>query len=122
MSEPPSTNFKQISKVGISLGSGLVLGILVVVGVQHFDPLANRTNYDFAQSDIQQDLSINGEYDSSETAVIVKKFEDVFKHRSTAEQYKALYNTLSRSTEQELKEWWIQSKKIERTSHREIAQ
>ena len=122
MSEQPSSNFKQISKVGISLGSGLVLGILVVVGVQHFDPLANRTNYDFAQSDIQQDLSINGEYDSSETAVIVKKFEDVFKHRSTAEQYKALYNTLSRSTKQELKEWWIQSKKIERTSHREIAQ
>lgn len=122
MSEPPSSNFKKISRVGISLGSGLVLGILAVVSYQYFESLSNRADHDFAQNDIQQDLSLNGDYDSSETPVVVKKFEEIFNQRSTSEQYKTLYNILSRTTEHELKEWWIQSKKIERTSQREIAQ
>lgn len=117
-----STNFKRISLVGISLGSGLVLGILAAVSFQNFEPLNSRAHHDFAQSDIHQDSIKDGDYDSSETPVVVEIFEEIFKQRSTAEQYKALYNTFSRTNEQELKEWWIQSKKIEHTSHREIAQ
>lgn len=98
------------------------MGILAVVSFQNFEPLNDRVDRDFAPSDIHQDSIKNGDYDSSETPVVVGIFEEIFKQRSTAEQYKALYNTLSRTNEQELKEWWIQSKKIERTSHREIAQ
>ncbi|MXZ44299.1 MAG: hypothetical protein F4Z01_04880 [Gammaproteobacteria bacterium] len=122
MSAQPSTKFKQISLVGISLGSGLVLGMLAVVAIQNFNPPNNRTDYDFIQSDLQQDSIKNGDYDSSDNPVVVEKFEGIFKQRSTAEQYKVLYNTLSQSNEQELKEWWKQSKNVERASHRNIAQ
>ncbi|MYD46416.1 MAG: hypothetical protein F4W92_08700 [Gammaproteobacteria bacterium] len=122
MSTQPSTKFKQISLVGISLGSGLVLGMLVVVAIQNFNPLNSRADYDFAQSDLQQDSIKNGDYNSSESPVVVEKFEGIFNQHSTAEQYKVLYNTLSQSNEQELKEWWKQSKNIERASHRNIAQ
>lgn len=121
-SEQPSTKFKRISLVGISLGSGLALGMLAVVAIQNFNPLNNRADYDFAQSDLQQDSIKNGDFDSSESPVVVEKFERIFKQRSTAEQYKVLYNTLSQSNEQELKEWWKQSKNIVRASHRNIAQ
>ena len=120
--EQPSTNFKRISLVGISLGSGLVLGMLAVVSIQNFEPLNNRSDHDVAQNDIYQDSIKDGKHDSSKTPVVVGIFEESFKQHSTAEQYKALYNTLSQSTEQELKERWIQSKKIEHSSHREIAQ
>ncbi|MCY3540440.1 MAG: hypothetical protein OXH31_00815 [Gammaproteobacteria bacterium] len=84
----------------------------------------------------QKELSIQetapGEDEQTETQsardlastrkVDVGKFEKIFKHPSPAEHYKALYNTFSENTEQELKEWWIQSQNIERTSHREIVQ
>lgn len=56
------------------------------------------------------------------STVRVGKFEEIFKHPLPAEQFEILYNTLSQNTEKELKKWWIQSQKIERTSHRTIAQ
>ena len=98
------------------------MGILTVVAIQNFDLLNNRADHDFAQSDLQQDSIKDGDYDSTENPVVVENFEGIFKQLSTAEQYKVLYNTLSQSNEQELKEWWKQSKDIERASHRNIAQ
>ena len=62
------------------------------------------------------------ESDSFEKIVEVGQFQEFFKYGSIAAQYTALYATLSRATEQELKEWWEQSKEIERKSHRETAQ
>ena len=63
-----------------------------------------------------------GSSDSTGPVDELEQLREIFKYRSIADQYIALYASLSLATDQELKEWWTQSKKIEQNSHRETAQ
>ena len=102
--------------------AGLAVGILTVVSIQNVGKRNEHLTQDVARVDVGQTSTERADNRSSKSTHIAGQFEEIFNQRSTAEQYKALYNTLSRTNEQELKEWWIQSKNIERTSRREIAQ
>ncbi|MCY3541976.1 MAG: hypothetical protein OXH31_08760, partial [Gammaproteobacteria bacterium] len=108
--------------VGITFVIGSAIGVLAVIAIQGFLPKSEIASYDFNEMEVQQGSSKNFYRSANEQSVVPRKFEEIFKHRSPAKHYKALYNTLSHSTEQELKEWWTQTQKIERTSHREVAQ
>lgn len=118
-------NFK-VSKhkhvIGVTFVGGLTLGILGVLAFQHFVPQKEHATQSIAQSEVEQTETESAHDLSSTKTVGVETFEQIFNDPSPAEQYKALYNTFSQNTEKELKQWWIQSQKIERASHREIAQ
>ena len=98
----------------------LAIGVLGVITVQSL--FLKSEPHNLVEIETQQDSIELIDSDYNEPPIEVGRFEEIFKLRRPAEQHKALYNTLSQSTEQELKEWWIQSKKIERTSHRDVAQ
>ena len=108
--------------IGITFAVGLVIGVLTVIIVQRFVLKSEPVPYDLAEIETPQDSTQNFDRESNAPPIEVGHFEDIFNLRRPAEQYKALYNTLSHSTEPDLKEWWIQAQKIERTSHRETAQ
>ena len=99
-----------------------MIGVLTVIIVQRFVLKSELEPYDLAEIETQQNSTEKFDRDSNAPPTGFGHFEEIFKLRRPAEQYKALYNTLSHTTEQELKQWWTQTKKIERTSHREIAQ
>ena len=58
----------------------------------------------------------------SSGTVVAEQFAEVFQHRNVFEQNKALHSVLSSASEEELGDWWIQAQRIERNSHRKIAQ
>lgn len=106
--------------MGITFAVGLAIGVLGVITVQSF--FLKSEPHDLVDIEGQQDSTELFNSDYNEPPIGVGRFEKIFKLRRTAEQHKALYNTLSHTTEQELKEWWIQSQKLKRVSEREIAQ
>lgn len=106
--------------MGITFAVGLAIGVLGVITVQSF--FLKSEPHDVVDIEGQQDSIELFDSDYDESPIEAKRFEKIFKFRRIAEQQKALYNTLSHTTEQELKEWWIQSQKLRRTSHRAIAQ
>ena len=108
--------------IGITFAVGLVIGILTVITVQSFVLKSEPVPYDMAGIETRQDSTEEFDRDSNAHPSGDEYFEEIFKLPSSAEQYQALYNSLSQNTEQELEQWWIQSQSIERTSHREIAQ
>ena len=108
--------------IGITFLAGLMLGILAVFVVQYFVPQKEPTTHGIGQSNVERTETESAHNLPSMTTVGVGKFEQIFDDPSPTEQYQALYNTLSQNNEKELKRWWIQSQKIERASHREIAQ
>ena len=122
MNEQRSTNIKRIYFVGFPFGIGTVLGILGVVVFQNFVPQNEYGTHFVAQGGVEA-TSTNGT--SSISSVRTGdggQFQEIFKHDSIAEQHNALHSTLSQATEHELKNWWLESKTIERNSQREIAQ
>lgn len=120
------TKISVVSKSGLVIAGifviGLAVGILAVISIQNVSKRNTQLTQDVDRTDVVQTATERANNLSSTSTHIAGQFEDIFKQRSTAEQYKALYNTLFRSNEQELKEWWVQSEKIERTRPREIAQ
>lgn len=119
-------NFKVVSNrslvIVIIFAAGLVIGVISVITVQRFVLNSELESYNLADIETQNNSTENFEHSSNTLPTGVGQFEEIFKLRRPSEQHKALYNTLSHSTEQELKGWWTQSQKIERTSHRETAQ
>lgn len=106
--------------MGITFAVGLAIGVLGVITVQSF--FLKSEPHDLVDIEGQRDSIELFDSDYDESPIAAERFEKIFKLRRPAEQHKALYNTLSHTTEQELKEWWIQSQKLRRASHREIAQ
>ena len=101
---------------------GLTLGVLGVLAVQYFVPQKEHAPQGIAQGEVEQTETESTHNLSSTKTVSIEKFEQIFNDPIPAEQYKALYNTFSQNTEKELKQWWVLSQKIERQSHRKIAQ
>ncbi|MCY3541978.1 MAG: hypothetical protein OXH31_08770 [Gammaproteobacteria bacterium] len=114
-----SSAFKRHVLIGISFAAGLILGVLAVFTIQHLQPQNEQSSQDVARGGTQQTSTKST--DSSGTT-LTEQFAEVFQHRNVFEQNKALYSFLSSASEQELGNWWIQSQRIERNSHREIAQ
>ena len=113
---------QNILVIGITFVLGMSLGALSLFVIQNISQQNDLETQELTQSDAHQS-STKHTGDASPTSVIaVGKFQEIFKHRSIADQYTALYTALSRSTEQDLKEWWAQSQQIEQKSHRETAQ
>lgn len=108
---------KYILVIGFTLVVGVSLGALAVVVFQSLVNPNERTAHGGRQL-----YPTSRDIDSSERIDELVQFREIFNNRSIADQYIALYASLSLATEQELKEWWTQSKKIERNSHRETAQ
>lgn len=104
--------------IGITSILGVSLGALAVVVFQFFvtEPESRRQGHWHPVDGVSPNR------DSLEKIVEVGQFQEFFKYGSIATQYTALYATLSLATEEELKDWWTQSQKIERKSHRETAQ
>lgn len=98
------------------------MGVLGVLAFQHFVPQKEHATQSIARGDVEPTETESVHNLTSPKTVGIEKFEQIFNNPSPAEQYKALYNTFSQNTEKELKQWWIQAQKIERASHREIAQ
>ncbi len=122
MNEQSSTGFIRISLIGISLAIGLIFGILAVLAIQRIVPQNEQSSQDVAQGEVEQTSTTSTNRISTTDRIETGRFDEIFKHDSISEQYRALHATLSHATQQELKEWWNQSKSIERTSQREIAQ
>ncbi len=119
------------TKVGVSkrsvviagtFATGIALGILAVVAFQNIIPQNERPPLDIAQAESNETGTKSDIGLSSLNPGGDGQIEEIFKHKSVFDQYRALHATLSPATEHELIDWWIQSKKIERASHREIAQ
>jgi len=108
--------------IGITFAAGLTLGVLAVLAVQNLVLQKEHSSQDIARDNVERTGRSSARDLASTSTVRVAKFEEIFKHRSPAEQYEVLYNSLSQNNERELKKWWIQSQKIERTSHRTHAQ
>ena len=98
------------------------MGVFAAIVVKNIDSRNEHTSLEVAQVEIQQSSTKSGERNSTKSNIEAGQFQEIFNHRSITEQRKALYTTLTRSSEQELKKWWIESEKIERPSHRETAQ
>lgn len=104
--------------IGITSIVGVSLGALAMVVFQFLvtEPESRRQGHWHPGGDVSPNR------DSLKKIVEVGQFQEFFKYGSIATQYTALYATLSLATEEELKDWWTQSQKIERKSHRETAQ
>ena len=98
------------------------MGVFVAMVIQSIGSPNERTSLEVAQGEFQQSSMKSGDGNLKKSNIEIGQFQEIFKHRSFTEQRKALYTILARATEQELKDWWTESQKIERLSHREIAQ
>ena len=108
--------------LGTTITIGLSLSTLGEIVNGEIEPLSQVLTQAIAQSDAQPSSSSSEESDSAQVPIEVEQFQEIFKLSSMVEQRIALYTTLSSATEQELKVWWNESKKIERASQRKIAQ
>ncbi|MYD46409.1 MAG: hypothetical protein F4W92_08665 [Gammaproteobacteria bacterium] len=122
MNEQTSTRSNRISIVGFSLAIGLIIGVLAVLAIQRIGPQNEQSTQDVAHNKVEQTLTTSTNRISTDDRIEIGRFNEIFKNHSISEQSSALHATFSQATEQELKEWWNQSKSIERTSQREIAQ
>ena len=120
--ETSTTILKRKLLLGITFVAGLTLGVLAVLAVQHFVPQQDHATQGIAQGEVARTETASSHSLSSANTTDVGRFEQIFDDPSPAEQSKALYNAFSQNSEKELKQWWIQSQKIERASHRNIAQ
>lgn len=102
--------------------AGLTLGALAVIAVFNFSPQKVDSTLDVTQGEVLQTSTKSTDGLSSVGSIKVGQFQELFEHRSIAEQYQALYTILASATLQELKDWWTHAQNIERLSHREIAQ
>ncbi|MYD46412.1 MAG: hypothetical protein F4W92_08680 [Gammaproteobacteria bacterium] len=105
-----------------TFATGLAIGILAVIAIQSMSRKNEHAPQNVTQGEVEQSSTEISNNLSSTSTVGVGKFEDIFKHRSITEQHTALYTSLFGATEPQLRDWWNQSKNIERASHREIAQ
>ncbi|MCY3540441.1 MAG: hypothetical protein OXH31_00820 [Gammaproteobacteria bacterium] len=105
-----------------TFATGIAIGILAVIAIQSRNPQNLPSLQEIGQEEIRRTYPKSENRLTSLSPVGVGQFEEIFKHQSLAEQHVALNVSLFGATEQELKDWWIQSANIERTSHREIAQ
>ena len=108
--------------IGITFAAGLAFGIVAVIAIQNLSPQNKHATQDVAQPDVQLTSTKSADGASTAGTVDVGQFQDIFKHPTVFDQNAVLYTTLFSATEQELKDWWIQSQKIERKSHRETVQ
>lgn len=120
--EKTSANTKHIVVVGLTFLAGTVLGVLVVLAIQNFNPQDDIATQDVAHGNVQHTSAKSLVNARSKTTIGIGDFQQVFDHQSISEQLAVLHSTLSQATEQELKDWWIQSQEIERENHRKIAQ
>ena len=116
LKDHPSKGFHRIALVGVSFGIGLVFGILAIVVFQ------NIASQDIAQGEIEQTSTTSTNRISTTDKIDFGQFQEIFKYESISQQDRALHSTLSKATEHELNGWWLQSQKIERDSHRKLAQ
>ena len=108
--------------IGLALAIGFLLGFLTAMLIHSLNPLNQRASHEVFQLKSPQSSTINRDRNSAKVSIEVGQFQEIFKLRSIGEPGNVLYTTLSRATEQELKEWWSESQKIERESHRMFAQ
>ncbi|MYD46413.1 MAG: hypothetical protein F4W92_08685 [Gammaproteobacteria bacterium] len=115
-----------LSKRGIVIAGtfaiGLVIGALTVIAIQNTVPQKEHPPNGVVQDEVEQGATKSDVRLTSVSPVDVGQFEEIFKHQSITEQHTTLNISLFGATEEKLKDWWIQSKQVERTSHREIAQ
>ena len=120
--EKTSANTKHIVVVGLTFLAGTVLGVLVVLVIQNFNPQDDIATQDVAHGNVQHTSAKGLVNARSKTTIGIGDFQQVFDQQSISEQLAVLHSTLSQATEQELKDWWIQSQEIERENHRKIVQ
>lgn len=101
---------------------GLALMALCGIAFPYVGPPSQDLAQVIAQSDTQPFSAPNNEDDTSTGPIEVEHLQEIFNHPSIAEQQIALYTTLSRASDQELKDWWLESRKLDRASQRKIAQ
>ena len=113
---------KRILVIAGTFATGLAVGILAIFAFQSMRPQKEHSPQDGAQGEIEQTSTKSANSLLSTSSGGVGQFEEIFDRDSISDQHSALHTTLSQATEQELKRWWTESKKIARDSHRKIAQ
>ena len=108
--------------IGITFVVGLTTGILAVLVIQNTIRPGEKSTEHSTHGEVAQTSSDSANRIPTTDRIDVGQFQEIFKHDSISEQYSVLHATLSQATEQELTDWWNQSKSIERASQREIAQ
>ena len=108
--------------IGISFPAGVALGVLAVIAIQILWPQNEHSTQDVAQHVALQPGTNDTSRNSTAGTVVTAKFEEVFKHQRIFDQNKALHDELAQASEDDLKDWWTQSEKVERQSHREFVQ
>ena len=117
-----SNGFHRIALVGVSFGVGLVFGILAIVVFQNIASQNEQSTQDVARGEFEQTSTNSANKISTTNRNDVGQFQEIFKYESISEQDSALHSILSKATEHELNDWWLQSQTIERDSHRRLAQ
>ncbi|MXW07837.1 MAG: hypothetical protein F4X56_08805 [Gammaproteobacteria bacterium] len=102
--------------------TGLIMGVLATIAIQNLGTQNKNTVQDVVPSEKQQASTSGTENDSKSRAFKKARLSQIFKYDSILDQRVVLYSTVAAAQEQDLKEWWIQSKEIERKSHRETIQ
>ena len=118
-SEQSSSFSKRSVLIGASFAAGLTLGVLAVLAFQHLMLQDEQSSQGVARDGSSQTSTERTERAGTAAA---EQFAEVVQHRNVIGQSKALYSILSTASEEELGNWWIQSQKIKRNSHREFAQ
>ena len=117
-----STGLKGGLLIGITFTTGLAIGVFAVIAIQNFSAQSERTAQDVAQRDVQRSSMKSADGASTTDSVEVGQFQEIFKLPSAFDQNILLHASLSVASEEDLKDWWIQSQKIARNSHRETVQ
>ena len=108
--------------IGITFVVCLTIGIFAVFVIQNTVRPGEKSAEYSPHGEVVQTSTTSANRIPTTDRIDVGQFQEIFKQDSISEQYSVLHATLSQATEQELADWWNQSKSIERASQREIAQ
>ena len=117
-----STGLERSLLIVITFTAGLAIGVFAVVALQNFSAQNEPKAQDVARTDVQRSSMKSADGASTTDSNEVGQFQEIFKLPSTFDQNTLLHTSLSVASEEDLIDWWIQSKKIARNSHRETIQ
>lgn len=121
-SRHPSSSFKRSHLIGVSFTAGLALGLLAMIAFQFLKPQEKHATPEVVQGGNQETSTKSTADTSAARAIGVRSFQEIFNSQTVFNQNVLLYATVQSLSENELRDWWIQSQEIERKSQRETVQ
>ena len=111
---------------------GVTVGALAITAIQYFITRSEKTQLGITQGSAPQTsttttttsttTTTRGNGSSLTNTDSLEQFQEIFELSNAFDQNTLIHNALSNASEAELRNWWIQSKNIERKSHRKTLQ